>query len=66
MPKEKIDHEMRRRAKVINFGIIYGMGILALKANLGTSRSEAEEFYKKYFVKEIEDFIRKVYPNHIK
>jgi len=49
VPKDKIDHEMRRRAKVINFGIIYGMGVLALKQNLGGSRAEAEEFYKKYF-----------------
>ncbi|OFZ53001.1 MAG: hypothetical protein A3D92_17865 [Bacteroidetes bacterium RIFCSPHIGHO2_02_FULL_44_7] len=37
VPKDKIDHEQRRRAKVINFGIIYGMGVLALKANLSRS-----------------------------
>ena len=49
VPKDKIDKEMRRRAKVINFGIIYGMGVLALKANLGSSRAEAEEFLKNYF-----------------
>lgn len=41
--------EMRRRAKVINFGIIYGMGVLALKQNLGTSRDEAQKFYNDYF-----------------
>ena len=49
VPKDKVDKEMRRRAKVINFGIIYGMGVLALKANLNSSRSEAEEFLNKYF-----------------
>lgn len=49
VPKDKVDHEMRRRAKVINFGIIYGMGVLALKQNLGGTRAEAEEFYKRYF-----------------
>ena len=48
---EKVDREMRRRAKVINFGILYGMGVNALRANLGTSRTEAQEFYNAYFAK---------------
>ena len=46
---DKVDHEMRRRAKVINFGILYGMGVLALKQNLCTSRDEAQRFYNDYF-----------------
>ncbi|MEK7584901.1 MAG: DNA polymerase [Patescibacteria group bacterium] len=41
--------EMRRQAKVINFGIIYGMGVNALRANLGTTREAATEFYTRYF-----------------
>ncbi|HEY4501788.1 MAG TPA: DNA polymerase [Candidatus Paceibacterota bacterium] len=41
--------EQRRRAKVINFGILYGMGIVALQQELGTSRREAQEFYDQYF-----------------
>lgn len=49
VPQDKVDHEMRRRAKVINFGILYGMGVLALKQNLGTSREEAQKFYNDYF-----------------
>ena len=49
VPQDKVDAEMRRRAKVINFGIIYGMGVLALKQNLGTSREEAQNFYNEYF-----------------
>ncbi|MFA6077990.1 MAG: DNA polymerase [Candidatus Paceibacterota bacterium] len=50
--KEKdVTKEMRRQAKVINFGIIYGMGINALKENLGGTRVEAEEFYNQYFKK---------------
>jgi len=49
--KEDVTKEMRRKAKVINFGILYGMGINALKANLGTSRAEAQEFYNEYFKK---------------
>lgn len=46
---EQVDPEMRRRAKVINFGILYGMGVTALKDNLGTSRAEAQIFYDEYF-----------------
>lgn len=41
--------EMRRQAKVINFGILYGMGVTALQSNLGTTRKEAQEFYDNYF-----------------
>jgi len=44
-----VDREMRRKAKVINFGIIYGMGINALRVNLDCPRAEAQEFYDKYF-----------------
>lgn len=51
VPEEAIDREMRRRAKVINFGILYGMGVNALRQNLGseTSRGEAQEFLTAYF-----------------
>jgi DNA polymerase-1 len=47
--EDSVDHDMRRKAKVINFGIIYGMGVSALKKNLNTSREEAEKFYEQYF-----------------
>ena len=40
---------MRRRAKVINFGILYGMGVSALQQNLGGERREAQIFYDNYF-----------------
>jgi len=49
--KEKVDKEMRRQAKVINFGILYGMGINALALNLGSDRKTAQEFYNTYFEK---------------
>lgn len=51
VPLDKVDKEMRRRAKVINFGIMYGMGVSALKVNLGTDRKEAQKFYDDYFAK---------------
>lgn len=46
---EKVDREMRRSAKIINFGILYGMGVNALKAQLGTSTAEAHQFHEDYF-----------------
>ena len=49
VPTEKVDSEMRRKAKVINFGIIYGMGVTALRKNLGGTREEAQKFYDNYF-----------------
>ncbi len=50
---EKVDKEMRRRAKVINFGILYGMGVNALRQNLGegVTRDEAATFLSEYFKK---------------
>jgi DNA polymerase-1 len=49
LPESEVDKEMRRKAKTINFGILYGMGVNALKANLKTDRKEAQEFYNNYF-----------------
>jgi DNA polymerase-1 len=48
--EKDVTPEMRRRAKVINFGILYGMGVTALKQNLGTDRKEAQAFYDAYFL----------------
>lgn len=49
--EQEVTSEMRRKAKVINFGILYGMGVNALRANLGegTTREEAQEFLNAYF-----------------
>jgi len=49
VPEKEVTYEMRRRAKVINFGILYGMGVNALKDSLGCDRAEAQEFYTRYF-----------------
>lgn len=46
---DSVDHEMRRRAKIINFGILYGMGVNALRTQLGTSTAEAHQFHEDYF-----------------
>lgn len=44
-----VDAEMRRRAKIINFGILYGMGVNALRAQLGTTTADAHQFLEDYF-----------------
>jgi DNA polymerase-1 len=44
-----VDGEMRRQAKAINFGILYGMGVNALKQALGTTRADAQQFLNAYF-----------------
>ena len=46
---DQVTSEMRRKAKVINFGIIYGMGLNALSKNLNCSKEEASIFYNEYF-----------------
>ncbi len=48
-PIDMVDDEMRREAKVINFGIQYGMGVGALAQNLKTNRAEAQKYLNEYF-----------------
>jgi DNA polymerase-1 len=50
--EEAVTKDMRRKAKSVNFGIIYGQGAFGLAENLGISRSEAKDIidnYKKEF-----------------
>lgn len=54
VPESEVTSNMRRQAKVINFGILYGMGVSALRQNLAqggqeTSRQDAQNFYNEYF-----------------
>ncbi|MDO8566714.1 MAG: DNA polymerase [bacterium] len=46
---DRVDAEMRRRAKIINFGILYGMGVNALRVQLGSTTAEAHQFLEEYF-----------------
>jgi len=46
---EDVDYEMRRRAKVINFGLLYGMEAYGLAQRLEISREEAEDQMEAYF-----------------
>lgn len=49
--KDAVTKEMRSKAKVINFGVMYGMGVTALQKNIGTNREEAQKFLDDYFKK---------------
>lgn len=49
VPRSDVTSEMRRRAKTINFGVIYGMGDSALARSLDITRAEAASFIEAYF-----------------
>jgi DNA polymerase-1 len=59
IPLEEVTKEMRRDAKVVNFGVLYGMGPHALAENTGMTFGEAKEFIEQYFElrKPIREFI---------
>lgn len=46
---EEVDSTMRRNAKAVNFGIIYGQSAFGLSQNLGIPRKEAAEIIEQYF-----------------
>jgi DNA polymerase I len=49
--KTSVDNEQRRYAKVINFGLIYGMSAFGLAQNLNIERSAAQSYIERYFAR---------------
>ena len=45
---EEVTLEMRKKAKAVNFGIMYGIGAFSLSDDIGVSRAEAQEFIDRY------------------
>ncbi|MBE6623339.1 MAG: DNA polymerase I [Ruminococcaceae bacterium] len=49
--QDKVTSEMRKSAKAVNFGIVYGISDFSLAGDIGTTRKQAGEYIEKYFAK---------------
>ncbi len=61
-PIDKVDSQMRSKAKAVNFGIVYGIGEFSLSEDLGITRKEAKEYIEEYLhtYKGVSDYMGKI------
>lgn len=59
VPHESVTAELRRKAKAVNFGIVYGISDFSLASDIGVSRKEAGEYIAGYFANypEIKEYL---------
>jgi len=59
LPEDKVDGELRRRAKAVNYGLAYGMNAFGLASRLEIAPDEAQEFIDAYFASfpQIRDYL---------
>ncbi len=50
VPEEAVNEEMRKRAKAVNFGIVYGISGFSLSKDIGTTPAEANKYIKSYLM----------------
>ncbi len=62
MPPEMVTSEMRRAAKAVNFGIVYGIGAFSLSKDIDVSIAEADRYIKNYLARYpgVKNFMEKV------
>ncbi len=62
LPEEAVNDEMRKRAKAVNFGIIYGISGFSLAKDIGTTTQEASKYIKSYLMNypSIDEYLTRV------
>jgi DNA polymerase-1 len=65
---EEVTKEMRRSAKILNFGIVYGMSSYGAAKQLGCSANEAKEYIDRYFARfpTVQEFLEELVESAIK
>lgn len=68
LPEDFIDQDMRRAAKAVNFGIVYGIGAFSLSKDIGVSLQEADRYIKGYLASfpRVDEFMKTTVDEGIK